>query len=289
MISVSIVDDEKKLCKSIATFLNGSAGFRCMSIYGSAEAALKHLPTDNPDVVLMDINMSGMDGIECVKQLKMLAPQIQILMLTVYEDTEQIFKALAAGATGYLLKRLEPEELLQAIRDVHSGGSPCPTRLREQYVCISNNRNKRGSRDEPEYRLLQTEWSLDAASNMTPPFPCRPCSGRGSPRILFQYRYGGGISSVGQFLVLGLSSWCDRRVHRCRTCDRRGHRASRNARPSKDLRLALAVLVVVRSIFEVAYSEHQYELHRLHDGFDGCRYRSASRSFLRRKLLHAGP
>ncbi len=134
MISVSIVDDEKKLCKSIATFLNGSAGFRCMSIYGSAEAALKHLPTDNPDVVLMDINMSGMDGIECVKQLKMLAPQIQIMMLTVYEDTEKIFKALAAGATGYLLKRLEPEELLQAIRDVHSGGSPMSNSIARKVV-----------------------------------------------------------------------------------------------------------------------------------------------------------
>ena len=96
MISVSIVDDEKKLCKSIATFLNGSSGFRCVSIYGSAEAALQQLPADRPDVVLMDINMAGMDGIECVRRLKALAPQMQILMLTVYEDTEQIFEALAA-------------------------------------------------------------------------------------------------------------------------------------------------------------------------------------------------
>jgi DNA-binding NarL/FixJ family response regulator len=134
MISVSIVDDEKKLCKSIATFLNGSTGFRCLSIYGSAEAALQHLPTDKPDVVLMDINMAGMDGIECVKRLKILAPQIQILMLTVYEDTEQIFKALAAGATGYLLKRLEPDELLQAIRDVNAGGSPMSNSIARKVV-----------------------------------------------------------------------------------------------------------------------------------------------------------
>lgn len=134
MISISIVDDEKKLCKSIATFLNGSEGFRCASIYGSAEAALQNLPADKPDVVLMDINMAGMDGIECVKRLKILAPQIQILMLTVYEDTEQIFKALAAGATGYLLKRLEPEELLQAIRDVHSGGSPMSNSIARKVV-----------------------------------------------------------------------------------------------------------------------------------------------------------
>jgi len=134
VISVSIVDDEKMLCKSIATFLDGSAGFRCLSIYGSAEAALKHLPLDRPDVVLMDINMAGMDGIECAKQLKILAPQIQIMMLTVYEDTERIFKALAAGATGYLLKRLEPDELLQAVRDVHAGGSPMSNSIARKVV-----------------------------------------------------------------------------------------------------------------------------------------------------------
>lgn len=124
MISVSIVDDEKKLCESIATFVNGSPGFRCISIYGSADAALEHLPKDQPDVVLMDINMAGMDGIECVKHLKALMPKVQVIMLTVYEDTEKIFRALAAGATGYLLKRFTPDELLQAIRDVLVGGSP---------------------------------------------------------------------------------------------------------------------------------------------------------------------
>jgi DNA-binding NarL/FixJ family response regulator len=146
MISVSIVDDEKKLCKSIATFLNGSAEFRCLSIYGSAEAALKHLPKDNPDVVLMDINMAGMDGIECVKRLKILVPQVQIMMLTVYEDTEQIFKALAAGATGYLLKRLAPEELLQAIRDVQAGGSPMSNSIARKVVASFQKANVAGEK-----------------------------------------------------------------------------------------------------------------------------------------------
>jgi DNA-binding NarL/FixJ family response regulator len=134
MISVSIVDDEKSLCESIATFLNGSPGFRCVSIYGSAEAALKHLPDEHPDVVLMDINMAGMNGIECVSRLKALVPQVQIVMLTVYDDTDQIFKALAAGATGYLLKRNDPEELLQAIRDVLAGGSPMSNSIARKVV-----------------------------------------------------------------------------------------------------------------------------------------------------------
>jgi DNA-binding NarL/FixJ family response regulator len=147
MISVSIVDDEKKLCKSIATFLNDSTGFRCVSIYGSAEAALKHLPADRPDVVLMDINMAGMDGIECVRRLKTMAPQLQILMLTVYEDTEQIFKALAAGATGYLLKRLEPEALLQAIRDVYAGGSPMSNSIARKVVASFQEANRAGEKE----------------------------------------------------------------------------------------------------------------------------------------------
>lgn len=134
MISVSIVDDEKKLCESIATFLNGSPGFRCVSIYGSAEAALKRLPGDRPDVALMDINMPGLNGIECVSRLKALAREIQIVMLTVYEDTDQIFKALAAGATGYLLKRSDPEELLQAIRVVNAGGSPMSNSIARKVV-----------------------------------------------------------------------------------------------------------------------------------------------------------
>jgi DNA-binding NarL/FixJ family response regulator len=134
MISVSIVDDEKKLCQSIATFLDASPGFRCVSIYGSAKAALQHLPTDQPDVVLMDINMAGMDGIECVRHLKALIPKLQIVMLTVYEDTEKIFAALTAGATGYLLKRYEPEEILQAIRDVQAGGSPMSNSIARKVV-----------------------------------------------------------------------------------------------------------------------------------------------------------
>src|SRR5579872_6846335 len=116
MISVSIVDDEKELRQSITTFVNGAPGFRCISAYGNAEAALKGLPADKPDVVLMDINLGGMSGIQCVERLTAEAPDMQIIMLTVYEDTDKIYNALAAGASGYLLKRSSPTKLLQAIR-----------------------------------------------------------------------------------------------------------------------------------------------------------------------------
>jgi len=134
MISVSIVDDEKELRDSIAAFVNGSNGFRCLSVYSNAEAALKGLPNDRPDVVLMDINMAGMSGIECVERLKAIAPEMQIVMLTVYEDTDKIFKALSAGATGYLLKRLSPAKLLHAIREVHAGGSPMSASIARKVV-----------------------------------------------------------------------------------------------------------------------------------------------------------
>jgi len=134
MITVSIVDDEKELCESIATFVNGAPGFRCVSMYHSGEAALEHLPKDQPDVVLMDINMSGISGIECAGRLKALMPQIQIMMLTVYEDTDQIFKALSAGASGYMLKRLTPGKLLEAIQDVHGGGSPMSSSIARKVV-----------------------------------------------------------------------------------------------------------------------------------------------------------
>src|SRR5258708_291798 len=134
MITVSIVDDEAKLRQSIATFVNGSPGFKCVSSYGSGEVALNGLAADKPDVVLMDINMGGMNGIECVEKLKGQFPDMQILMLTVYEDTEKIFRALAAGANGYLLKRSSPTKLLAAIREVHAGGSPMTSSIARKVV-----------------------------------------------------------------------------------------------------------------------------------------------------------
>jgi DNA-binding NarL/FixJ family response regulator len=134
MITISIVDDEAKLRQSIATFVNGSPGFKCVSSYGSAEAALNSLPSEKPDVVLMDINLGEMSGIECVAKLKEQAPDMQILMLTVYEDTEKIFHALAAGANGYLLKRSSPTKLLAAIREVRGGGSPMTSSIARKVV-----------------------------------------------------------------------------------------------------------------------------------------------------------
>ena len=133
-IRVAVVDDDKGLRDSIARFIDGSGECRCVSSYASAAAALEHLPADKPDVVLMDINMPGMNGIECVERLKTRVPGLQIVILTVYEDTDRIFSALSAGATGYLLKRMPPGKLIEAIREVHAGGSAMSSSIARKVV-----------------------------------------------------------------------------------------------------------------------------------------------------------
>src|SRR5437016_13555217 len=133
-ITVSIVEDNDQLRGTLARVINRAEGFRCLSQYPDAEAAVEALPRDRPNVVLMDINLPGMNGVECVRRLKHLAPDCQVIMLTVYEDTENIFNALAAGASGSLLKPTPRVEVLDAIRDVHRGGSRITTQLARKVV-----------------------------------------------------------------------------------------------------------------------------------------------------------
>jgi DNA-binding NarL/FixJ family response regulator len=134
IITVSIVEDSEQVRTTLARLINKAEGFRCLSQHANAEAALEALPRERPNVVLMDINLPGMNGVECVRRLKPLAPTTQVVMLTVYEDTENIFNALAAGASGYLLKRTPSAELLAAIRDVNQGGSPMTTHIARKVV-----------------------------------------------------------------------------------------------------------------------------------------------------------
>jgi RNA polymerase sigma factor (sigma-70 family) len=133
-VTVSIVEDNDKLRETLVRVLNRADGFSCVSQYANAEDALQDLPQAKPDVVLMDINLPGINGVECVRQLKKIAPEIQVMMLTVYEDTENIFDALAAGASGYMLKRTAGKELLEAIEEVKRGGSPMTTHIARKVV-----------------------------------------------------------------------------------------------------------------------------------------------------------
>ncbi|MBC8154863.1 MAG: response regulator transcription factor [Bacteroidetes bacterium] len=124
MISVAIVEDKEAIRQSLAILVDGADGFSCQATFETAEAALGFLPGHCVDVVLMDIDLPGMNGIECVRQLKPLCPHTQFMMCTMYDEDETVFDALKAGANAYILKRSPPHKLLEAITELHEGGAP---------------------------------------------------------------------------------------------------------------------------------------------------------------------
>lgn len=134
MTKIAIVEDNPTIRESLAEFAESDPENRCAFACATAEEALKSLPRHNPDIVLMDIQLPNMSGIECCGRLKDLLPSAQIIMVTVYEDTERIFKALRAGACGYLLKRCSPEELTAAIREVQQGGAPMSREIARKVI-----------------------------------------------------------------------------------------------------------------------------------------------------------
>jgi DNA-binding NarL/FixJ family response regulator len=133
-IAVSIVEDDAQARKIIANWMNRASGFRLVGEWGDAETALPALLESKPQVVLMDINLPGMSGVDAVKRLKPALPDTQFVMLTVYEDADHIYNALAAGATGYLLKQTPRAELLAALEDVQRGGSPMTSNIARKVV-----------------------------------------------------------------------------------------------------------------------------------------------------------
>ncbi len=133
-IKVAIVEDNTKVRESLTALISGSDGFRCVGSFPHAEAALSKMALDWPDVVLMDINLPNMSGIDCVSRLKALRPSMQIIMVTVYLENEKIFQSLVAGASGYLIKQTPPAEILEAIADVHRGGSPMSSNIARKLV-----------------------------------------------------------------------------------------------------------------------------------------------------------
>jgi DNA-binding NarL/FixJ family response regulator len=133
-IKVVIVDDDEGIRSSLSALIKRAAGLKLTGEFANAETALKEIPQNPPDVVLMDINLPGMKGYECVRQLKAEHPAVQFLMLTVYEDSDSLFNSLRAGASGYLLKRTASARLLEAIQDVYDGGSPMSPQLARRVV-----------------------------------------------------------------------------------------------------------------------------------------------------------
>ena len=143
-IKVSIIEDDDWIRENLAARIAQTEGFVCTGAYRTGEEAVAHIPGQAPDVILMDINLPKMNGIECVRQLKPLIPSAQILMLTVYEDSDKIFNSLLAGASGYLLKRTLQTEIIEAIADVHRGNSPMTGHIARKVVQYFN---QRGSAD----------------------------------------------------------------------------------------------------------------------------------------------
>jgi DNA-binding NarL/FixJ family response regulator len=162
-IKVSIVDDDEGIRSSLVTLIRRAPTLRLLGDYADAETALRELPRKTPDVVLMDINLPGMNGVECVRQLKATLPKLQVLMLTVYEDSDSLFKSFRAGASGYLLKRTASARLLEAIQDVHEGGSPMTPQLARRVVQFFS---KPEAEDSPFSKLTPGEREfLDQLAN----------------------------------------------------------------------------------------------------------------------------
>src|SRR6478735_2734808 len=132
--SVVIVEDDAAVRETLAAVLARADGMRLVGSFGSGEDAVAGVPALRPDILLVDINLPGIDGVECVRRLGGVLPDALIIMLTVHDDTDTIFEALSAGASGYLLKPVQAAELLEAIRDVHAGGSPMSSSIARKVV-----------------------------------------------------------------------------------------------------------------------------------------------------------
>ena len=156
-IRVAIVEDEVSVRQNLAVLINKAPGFLCVGAFASAEEALAHIPALTPDVVLMDIHLPQRNGVECVAQLRTLVPHAQAIMLTVEEDTERVFESLKAGATGYLVKHVTPEEILEAISEVHRGGAPMSSHIARRVVITFRQPAQPGT---PDPRLTAREEDI---------------------------------------------------------------------------------------------------------------------------------
>ena len=141
-IKISIVEDQPEMRESLVAWLGDAPGLRCVGAHATGEEALKRIPEENPDVVLMDINLTGMNGIQCVSRLKESLPKTQVLMLTTYDEGDMIFDSLRAGANGYLLKNMPQAELVDAVQQVHNGGAPMSLQIARKVINHFHGSNK---------------------------------------------------------------------------------------------------------------------------------------------------
>ncbi len=134
MISVAVVEDNNSIREGLKILIDGTDGYSCTAAYSDCETMLQNIKKHNPDVLLMDIGLPGINGIEGIKKVKMLLPDLAILVLTIYEENELIFEALCAGACGYLVKKTPPSKLLEAIREAYEGGAPMSSHIARKVI-----------------------------------------------------------------------------------------------------------------------------------------------------------
>ena len=159
MINVAIVEDNTAIRERLAALINGTEGYKCVGSFGDVESFLPKINILDIDVVLMDIGLPGMNGIEGVKNAMVKDPDLSVLMLTVYEESEFVFDALCSGACGYLVKKTPPTRLLEAIKDANDGGSPMSSRIARQ-VITAFKEGKNISSEEKDFDLTEREVSV---------------------------------------------------------------------------------------------------------------------------------
>lgn len=156
-IKVAIVEDKEEIRNNLEILLNNSDEVECLKTFPNSETAIKTIPDLKPDVILMDINLPGISGIECTRILKPQLPDTQIIILTMYEDGEMVFEALSSGATGYLLKRTTSAQLINSIKEVNAGGSPMSMEIARMVV---NSFKKENEEDKIKDILTNREWEI---------------------------------------------------------------------------------------------------------------------------------
>ena len=158
MIKIIIVEDNKTIRDGLTVLINATDGLRCVANYKDCESMLDKLEADQPDLILMDIGLPGMSGIDGIKKVKEIFPEILILMLSVYEDDDNIFRALCSGACGYLIKKTPPAQLIEAIKEAYEGGSPMSSHIARKVVNYFKNNVKHS--DQPESILSEREKEI---------------------------------------------------------------------------------------------------------------------------------
>lgn len=159
MIRVAVVEDNNAIREGLKILIDGTEGYSCIGTYSECEKMLKNIEKINPDVLLMDLVLPGMDGVEGIKKVKMLLPELTILVLTIYEENDRIFDALCAGASGYLVKKTPPSKLLEAIKEAYEGGAPMSSQIARKVIEFFQNK-KTSSPQKNDYVLTPREKEI---------------------------------------------------------------------------------------------------------------------------------